>query len=627
MRPFFTATVAPMSDESVAGPIITALKSGDAKAAEHLCRAALLHRPDDAELLLLLGLSLQTQGRAADALEPLARLTQIRPLESGNWCNYATVLHAQGQTDAARQAAERAVAVAPDDGAQLEQLGQWCMQLGVPRAAAAAWQRAAELAPDSARLRIAAARARVAAHDILAGEALLTWRDWPTPSDDLLLELADLLAEVGEPWDALEILEPLVSRKPVDWSAQLLLAKLYERVNRPEQATTRLDWIEAMQAGAPDSEWIVREVRIQRSQLALRAGDYSTARRLLEQAGPADDRDAGYFFALARAYDRLADAEVTIDALREAHRRQLEDLRAAKPELLEPGAALLPGVDDRVSAADYRAWPALQAPDAEQSPVFVVGFPRSGTTLLEQMLDAHPRLQSMDERPFLNLLAGQLHAVGIDVPEDLARLTQRDCDELRKGYVLMGCRKIARRWDARLVDKNPLNMLWLPMLHRLFPKARIILAVRHPCDVIWSCYLQNFRAASLVAACRSLETLAQAYVAAMRCWLHHVEVFHPDVFVSRYEDLVADAPAQAQRIAAFLGLDDAEAMLTFAARAREKGFIKTPSYTQVIEPINARGMGRWQPYRAYFDEVLSIVQPMLEHWGYDARPSAAGREA
>lgn len=605
-----------MADESVTGPIVAALKAGNAEEAEHFCKAALLRWRDDADLLLLLALSLQSQSRSNDALELFARLTQLYPTHSAHWSNYATALHQAGQADAARQAADRAVKLAPDEQSQLEQLGQWCMQLGAPQAAAVALQRAADLAPESVKLRIDAARARVAAHDILAGEALRAWRKWPTPADELLLDLADLLAEVGEPWDALEILEDLVTRRPTDWPAQLLLAKICERVNQPGQAEARLDWIEAMQAEQPDTGWLMRELNVQRAQLSMRSRDCSTARRFLELAGPDGPNDSGHYFALAKACDRLGEANAALDALRQAHRLQQADLQASKPRLLEADAPLLPGVDDRVTALDYRGWPTLQSPDAGQSPVFVVGFPRSGTTLLEQMLDAHPRLQSMDERPFLNILAAQLHEYGIEVPGDLGKLTQRDCDELRKGYVLMGCSRITRRWDARLVDKNPLNMLWLPMLHRLFPHAKIILAVRHPCDVLWSCYLQNFRAAALQAACRSLEHLAHAYVAAMECWLHHANVFGADTFVSRYEDLVADPHKHADRMARFLNLEGAETMLDYATRAREKGFIKTPSYTQVVEPISTRSIGHWHQYEGAFKSVLPVLQPMLDHWGY-----------
>jgi hypothetical protein len=137
--------------------------------------------------------------------------------------------------------------------------------------------------------------------------------------------------------------------------------------------------------------------------------------------------------------------------------------------------------------------------------------------------------------------------------------------------------------------------------------------------VLWSCYLQNFRAAVLQAACQSLEHLAKAYVAAMSCWLHHAEVFGVDVLVSRYEDLVANPQRHVQQIAEFLDLENAGSMLEYAARAREKGFIKTPSYTQVIEPINVRSIGRWHQYDAVFESVLPIVQPMLDHWGYSQR--------
>jgi Flp pilus assembly protein TadD len=608
-----------MTHDSVIDPIVAALQAGNPGEAERLCRSALIDDSDDPDLVLLLGLALQRQERSREALVPFARLTELCPQDSTHWTNYATALHRAGDFEAARKAAAKAVDLAPDEPESLEQLGLLCLELEDPQTARRALPRASEQATDVARIRIHAARASAACHDIQAGELLRAWREWLPLSDELQLQLADLLTQVSEQWDALELLEDLANRKPTDWTVQLLLAKVYERVNRPDQAEAKLEWVEAMQAANADTGWIQRELDIQRSQLAMRKREYGRARALLVTAGPRYPGDFGFYFSLAKACDRQGDAAAAMNALESAHRFQIEDLRKSNPHLLEADAPLLPGVDARVSESDYRGWPTLQAPDAGQSPVFVVGFPRSGTTLLEQMLDAHPRLQSMDERPFLNILAGQLHGIGIEVPEDLGKLGQRDCDELRKGYVLMGCGKVPRRWDARLVDKNPLNMLWLPMLHRMFPQAKIILAVRHPCDVIWSCYLQNFRAASLAAACRSPVNLAHAYVAAMRHWLYHVGIFHPDVMVSRYEDLVADAPAQMQKIATFLDLADANAMLDFDARAREKGFIKTPSYTQVIEPINARGVGHWGQYRQFFDAVLPVVQPMLDQWGYAAQ--------
>lgn len=606
-----------MPDDSVINPIVTAIQSGDLANAERCCRLALRDDADEPDLLLLLGMVLQQQGRAQDALGVFKRLTELHPEDSLHWGNYATALNLVGDLAGAERAAETAVRNAPEDPVRLEQLGLLRLELGNAVEARTALMHAYDLAPASASIRIHAARACVACHDHQAETLLKPWREWLPLEDELTAELTDLLVRISEPWDSMELLEDLVRRVPTDWSSQLLLAKVYERVNQvgPAQAKLR----EILAAGAADrNPEVRREVMAQQAQLATRQREFEEARTLLEAAGTDHATDDGYYFALAKACDGLGDATAAMRALETAHALQIDDLRRSNPDLLEPDAPLLPHASDRVDKGDYRSWPSLKAPDVSQSPVFVIGFPRSGTTLLEQMLDAHPGLQSMDERPFFNVLERQLSDIGVSVPSGLSQLSQRDCDELRKGYVIMASGKVSRRWDIRLVDKNPLNMLWLPMIWRLFPRAQIILAVRHPCDVVWSCYLQNFRATPLIAACRSLEHLARAYVAVMENWVYHARLFEPDVLVSRHEDLVADTTAQVHKIATFLGIGSEELMLRFDMRAREKGFIRTPSYTQVIEPIHARGVGHWRQYREYFEPILPILQPWLQHWRYDA---------
>jgi hypothetical protein len=271
-----------------------------------------------------------------------------------------------------------------------------------------------------------------------------------------------------------------------------------------------------------------------------------------------------------------------------------------------------------LTAADYAGWPMLRSPSMAHSPVFIVGFPRSGTTLLEQMLDAHPGFQSMDEQPLFSILSDRLGGFGVEIPKYLHRLSQRDCDELRKDYWELVCDKIPRNWSAQLVDKNPLNMLWLPMIHRLFPDAKFILALRHPCDVILSCYMQNFHSKPLAAACVNLQRLAMAYVRAMEHWLLHADLFKPRVLISRYEDLIDNFSIQTKLLAKFLEVDDDMPLRGFAQHARSKGYIGTPSYTQVIQPVNRRGLNRWKSYQHEFAPLLATLQPMLDHWGYES---------
>jgi Flp pilus assembly protein TadD len=610
-----------MTDPTI-DQIAAALESGDPRTAERLCRGQLEKNSNDAALLTLLALSLWQQGSTADALEVYGRLVGLYPEDSLHWRNYATALRSAGDLEAADRAYEVAVRLAPDDAELLELHGLLQMDLGKHLEARSTLLRAFGKSPDSPAIRIHAAKACAACRDSRADSLLQPWREW-LPLDDYLQPLlAETLVQQGEAEAAMELLEDLLLRRPAELRIGLRLAALYERVNRLDDAQVLLESV-AAKVDTRDTQ----EVMHQRAQLAARRGQYASARAILESVGPRNDSDCSHWFALAQACDKTGDTAAAMQALEFAHARQVDELKSVVPHFFEASAEILPGVDTRVGAEDYGRWPRLHAPESSQSPVFVVGFPRSGTTLLEQMLDSHPDLQSMDERPFFNMLSSQLeNSTGIEIPGDLEKLDQRDCDELRKGYLILACGKVPRRWNSRLVDKNPLNMLWLPLIHRMFPKAKIILAIRHPCDVILSCYMQNFRAAVLAVAGQSLQNLARAYVAAMQNWLYHVEVFKPDVFVSRYEDLVADTAGQTRRIADFLDLREAESMLNFSARAREKGHIKTPSYTQVIEPINTKGIGRWQRYREYFEPVLPILAPMLEHWGYSDEAAATTTE-
>lgn len=595
------------------------MSAGDPQAAERLCRAYLLEHPDDEYLLLLLALNLQHQGRHAEAAAVYGRLVELFPDSSLHLCNYATALSAIGSKVEAESTYAASIERDPRNIEPKIQLGLLLLDRQEYLEAREVLLDAFELDREAARTRIHAARACSLSQDFQGATDLLKpWRTWiPLNDDALQLVLAQQLSLLSDAPASAALLEDLLARNPSDSSARLLLAGMYERLNRVADAETILQPVAEAAVKGSDAS-LQGEVDHVRATLALRAGEAMTARTLLEQSGPRHPNDYAHYMELARTHDKLGETELAMQSLRTAHAMQTEDLKHASPEHYEPGALALPVAIPKLSAADYARWPSLRAPGTRDSPVFIVGFPRSGTTLLEQMLDAHPGLQSMDENPFFNRLADKLRKHHEGILSNLDLLQQRDCDELRKQYLLMVSETINRRWSAQLVDKNPLNMMWLPLIHRLFPEAKFILALRHPCDVILSCYMQNFRSSILGAACSTLERLAAAYVQAMECWLNDVRIFQPQLLVSRYEDLVQDFSVQTRRIADFLELPDSTPMLQFDRHARDKGYIATPSYTQVIEPVNRKGLGRWIRYRREFEPVLPIVEPMLKHWGYTA---------
>jgi len=597
--------------------INVAIQSGDLVAAEGLCRTDLLTQPHDEDLLSLLAITLHLQRRIPEAIAAYADLTKRYPDKGAYWANHATALREGGFLAEAEAGYRTAIRLDPQNPVTRVDLGLMLIERKDYLSAREMLLDAFDLDRQLPLARVHSARACALCQDFNGAQDLVRpWRQWLPLNDDVLqLELAKILVLLTDASGAQVLLEDLVRRNEPYLEGKFLLASVYERLNRLEQADAVLRAITLSAAALGSSEQ--QEMDHQRAKLALRAGDLLSARSLLESSGPRHENDMAHFFELAETYDKAAEPEFALQALKAAHAIQVEDLKIVSPDFFTPEAPPLPAaMPPQVSPESYRHWPILQAPDARHSPVCIVGFPRSGTTLLEQMLDAHPALQSMDENPFFNRLADKLRSHDPRILQDLGVLQQRDADELRKLYLKMVCETIERNWDTQLVDKNPLNMLWLPMIHRLFPAAKFIFALRHPCDVILSCYMQNFRAGILGAATSTIPRLAAAYVQAMERWLQDVETFKPDVLISRYEDLVTDFPQQVQRIAQFLELDDAAPMLAFDRHARGKEYIATPSYTQVIVPVNKKGLNRWKRYQKEFEPAWPILQPMLRHWGY-----------
>jgi Flp pilus assembly protein TadD len=596
--------------------LAAAARAGDLPRVEQLSRAVIVTQPEREDAWFFLATSLHYQGRGSEALSAYQRLTELAPANSTHWSNYATVLLENGDTIEAERAFAESIRLDPANAAPRLNLGLLQLRRGDYLAARESLLDAVERAPNEPVIRIRAATACCRCQDFDRAELLLKpWREWlPLNDAELQLELANNLLLLSDGRAAEFLLEDLVRIAPNHLEARMRLAGVHERMNRLDDVAAVLDRLEADGLVTTDDARIAVEQL--RGGLAARHGDLAGARARMEHAGPRHAEDSAHYFELAKVYDKLGETDRAMDALKTAHAIKVEDLRRVAPERVADDSLEGPIALPEVTAEQYAKWPQYSAPDAKHSPVFVVGFPRSGTTLLEQMLDAHPGLQSMDENPFFNRLADPLRRHDTRILGNLDVLRQYDVDELRKQYLLQVSEKIQRRWDAQLVDKNPLNMPWLPFIHRLFPNAKYILAIRHPCDVLLSCYMQNFRSSILLAASESLDRLARTYVAIFETWLRHVEVFRPCVLESKYEDLVADTPGQTRRIADFLELEDATPMLNFQQHARDKGYIGTPSYSQVIEPVNRKALGRWERYRPYFEPVLPILKPMMDRWGY-----------
>jgi hypothetical protein len=169
---------------------------------------------------------------------------------------------------------------------------------------------------------------------------------------------------------------------------------------------------------------------------------------------------------------------------------------------------------------------------------------------------------------------------------------------------------------ATLIDKSPLFLHKVALIARIFPKARYILALRHPCDVILSCFMSNFRLNTAMANFLDLEDAAAFYDLTFRYWEHACGLFPVDVKTVVYERLVEDVAGEVRPLFDWLGLDWREEALDHQSTAKSRGLITTASYSQVTEPIYKRAAGRWQRYRAHLEPIFPVVRPWVEKFGY-----------
>ncbi|MBK8284296.1 MAG: sulfotransferase [Ahniella sp.] len=588
------------------------LQAGDGAGAERVARMMLKAQPNHTGAATVLALSLLDQGRPRDALPILDQICVHAPDEPANWSNLANCMCELGLDADALIPMQQAFKLGADDpGSHFAYARALIAHRRLPEAL-----QAIDIAIRQQGLNtdLRLLRARI----------LLSLDRWPDANAEIELikrlpgspgqiaEAAHVLLQTGLYADAEQMFRHVLAQQSDSTDAQIGLGLTLERTNRLEEAGKLAEALPAITL----NERLQQKIWQLQARLAQRSGDSATAAdflNLLLAKPPADPAQvAALAFDLAQAQASLGDVSASMASLELAHRAKRALVSDTHPEMLRQDSLL--GLLDREipELSDHRA-PA----DEHTDPVFLVGFPRSGTTLLEQLLDAHPALASFDEQPFLQRVINRLNEAGQPYPDALPDLDEPRLSELRRAYFADVDRVLKDRSAQRVVDKNPLNLARAPLIDALFPNARLLLAIRHPCDVVLSCYQQNFRAPALAISFETLLSTAQMYDRVMRHFQDYRERLKTPLHVLRYEDLVDDTRGEAERLFAFLDLPWQDDLLAFTERAQKKGAISTPSYSQVIQPVNRRAVGKWHAYAEHFDgAVMDLLAPWIREFGY-----------
>jgi tetratricopeptide (TPR) repeat protein len=594
------------------------LAAGDSAVAELLCRRVLERDPAHAAALSLTVFVQLSQARYGEALPLVEQLCRLEPQERAHWVNLGNAYRGAGAHEDALKAFARALDLGERSAGVYYNLGLTHIARGDFEAGRAVLQRALQLQPDDIEIRY---RYVICCYKgirfDLALEALEGWTAPASAPPEIVAGVGQMLLNMGEYQRAQAAIEQAERGAEAEPATLLILAQVLERTNRLEEAESIRDRL----AASSHAIRLGSEFQRVSAKLAQRRGLHELAIELYRQAEVEyrEPHERHYIlFPIAESLHALGRHDEAIATLMEAHRSHAEFIRRSKPLAALRGTPTMEVTQFHCDPEDVARWDHAGAPDTAHSPVFIVAFPRSGTTLLELVLDSHPLLRSMDEQPFIQNALEDIQALGVMYPEQLAGIDPGQLERIRANYWRRVAHKVTLEPGQRLVDKNPLNILRLPVIRRLFPQARILLAIRHPCDVILSCYRQHFQAPDFSMLCADMPSLFIGYRKTFDFWYEHVAMLRPSVLEVRYESLVGDFEAQVRRIAAFLELPWDPAMLRPAQRAHQKRYISTPSYSQVVQPVNAGAVGRWQAYRRYLEPGLPVLQPYLQRWGYEA---------
>ncbi len=498
----------------------------------------------------------------------------------------ALTLHRSGQLEMARIAYGEAVKRSPRDATLQFNYGQCVLQLGDTPGALDHFQAAVDLEPGRVEYQTGLANAAsvAAQYDraLTAGRVALE------------LNVEDAVAQylVGYALEQLHRLEDAgahvaeaLATLPEDVQLQILGAHLRGRRGEVEEAVSELRGI--LKCSLLTSRHRQRAAH-ELGMLLDKSGDYLGAFEAFEMSGRATASSPA-----AKKYDR------------QVRLRQIRSYRVSVQE---------DSFDSGVESVDGEMrWsgPGL---------AFLVGFPRSGTTLTEQILAAHGDIVTGDELPLVTTIANearQLLGKSISPAAILKRLTAEHVRGLRDRYWEEARAEVGEIAEGKIfIDKMPLNVIDLPLIRLIFPEAKILMALRDPRDVCLSCFMQDFRLNNSMIHFLTLERSAEFYEQVMDLYLHYRGLGLFDILEVRYEDTVADLEMQGRRILGHLGLEWDAGLLEFHHLAQER-MISTPSAAAVREPVHQRAVRRFENYTEPLAAVVGGLMPFVREFGYE----------
>ncbi len=593
---------------------------------------------ESADLLHELGLCLGATGRGKEAIECLQRAVGINPKHAGAWRTLGDQFSAAGDEDESRKAYEKHLEASthhpelieaadhlrtnklgksehlirdvlkkdPGDVNAIRMLAEIGIKTGKLDDAQNLLERCLELAPDFHLARHTYAgllmRRNYLEKSATEIDRLLTLE--PENPAYLILKGA-ILSRKGDHLPSIQIYEKLFENYPYHASAQMFYGHTLKTVGKTDEAVVAYRKAIDLGPSIGEAYWSLANLKT----FEFTDEDITTMReRFLPETGDPDEQ--GHLaFALGKAFEDRENFDQSFQYYEQGNsiraRRHRHDI---KINILDT-ARQIKTLDAEFFATREKF--GFTAAD----PIFVIGLPRSGSTLVEQILASHSQVQGTSELPDIIAISRKLGGVSRKepagkYPEILPDLTQDQCNELGESYI--DTTRVQRTDTPYFIDKMPNNFRHIGLIHLILPNAKIIDARRHPMAACFSGYKQLF--ASGQTFTYDLKGIGYYYRDYMKLMDHWDEVLPGRVHRVQYEDMVNDTETQIRRLLEYCGLEFEEQCLRFYETERA---VRTPSSEQVRQPVYTHGLEQWRNFEAHLDPLKEALGPLLERYPID----------
>jgi len=572
---------------------LTAYQQGNLKEALSLYKKQCKQNPSNVDAWLMTGVIEGKLGALSRAEKAFRTALKLQPGSFSAWDNLAIIKTIKGQYRDAEQHFRRSLQLNPNNHQAHNGLGNTLRELGKPDAAAAAFRKAIALKHDYVEAynnlgNLLQDQCSFADAARMYKKAIVLSPNYI----DALFNLGTNHQKSGQLDEALKLYYQVLQLTPTHFTALAAIADIYEKQGHYQEAYNQLNPLVIKNALPVSSAGTFGTIcrRLNRHTEAIHRLEH-----YLEQTAISPKQAQDLHFCLGELYDDIGRVDnafqhfVHGNALRpfpndEVQQRQT--FQSIRENFNKENLAKLP-----------------QSSNKSELPVFIVGMPRSGTSLIEQILASHPDIHGGGELSMIADITKSLpeqFGKHCDYPDGFSSLTGENLDRLADTYLDYLSR--LSLGVARVTDKMPHNFLHLGLIDRLFPNARVIHCVRDPMDTLLSIYFHNFNANHPYA--NNLDSLGKYYghyQAIMNHWKDSLRIPILDV---QYENLVMDQEQESRRLIEFCGLPWNDVCLRYHETKR---VVSTPSYDQVRKPVYRSSIGRWRAYEKYLAPLKNAL--------------------